>query len=196
MFSAAFGRAYSREQGADGIFTGGLRRPLAARTGRARLVVSNRLNITHFGWLTSWLARGSQPNADQTRDLGEIGVRTIINLQLPSQATAVLTVAPRMLPIHFPLPDHGAPTESDALAWLNLCQHAPRAIYVHCHEGRGRTSVFCCVVRLAQGWTAEDAIAEQSRLYGFDVREEPRQAEFLRRFGEDVRAGRLRLPGL
>jgi len=83
------------------------------------------------------------------------------------------------------------------MKWLELC-HATREntpIYVHCHEGHGRTSVFCSLVRIAQKWTIERIIAEE-RTFGFDPDEEREQAEFIRRFADNVRNGHLDVPDL
>ncbi len=66
---------------------------------------------------------------------------------------------------------------------------AMRPIFVHCNAGEGRTSTFCALVRIAQGWPLDSAIAEQVR-FGFDPDgEHKEQARFLERFSKrDKRA--------
>lgn len=85
--------------------------------------------------------------------------------------------------IRMPVPNDEPPTDDQALQWLTICERHRRVqkpIYVHCKAGEGRTSVFCALVRLAQGWNIDRIIEEQR---GFDFQPEQThalQAIFLR----------------
>lgn len=144
-----------------------------------------------------WLTRGGQPEKRDYVALYDSGIRLVVNLRLRGETRAIERHAPGLISVHIPVPNHMVPSHEQALKWLHLCQAHLHGlpIYVHCHAGHGRTSVFCSLVRIAQGWDAERAIAEE-RAYGFDPAEEEIQAAYIRRFSEDVQKGRLQLPGL
>jgi protein tyrosine/serine phosphatase len=107
------------------------------------------------------------------------------------EAAEIETHAPGLVSLRIPVRNDHAPSDEQADKWLKLCATAGKElpIYVHCHEGHGRTSVFCALVRIAQGWDVERIFTEE-RGYGFDPVKLKEQSEFIRRFAEDVKAGR------
>jgi len=122
-------------------------------------------------------------------------VRTIVNLRTDPKAKNLSDPGGTLRPVHLPVRDGHAPTKEQALEWLNLCVSAARPMFIHCHEGRGRTGTFCALVRLAQGWDIERAIAEEIQLYEFEAEKDWRQLDFLRDFASEVARG-LRIPHL
>jgi protein tyrosine/serine phosphatase len=144
-----------------------------------------------------WLMRGAQPQSEDYCQLFDAGIRAIVNLRKHDDSVTIEKFAPQVLAVRIPVANHHAPSRTQALTWLEFCQSMRAAwpIFVHCHAGHGRTSVFCGLVRIAQGWDFQRMLDEQQS-YGFEPRREVEQAQFLEQFCDDVRAGRLTVPSL
>lgn len=152
--------------------------------------------IEDFRWICPWLSAGSQPDDDGYRELEAAGVHFIVNLRTRDEAETVLRVTRRAQPVHVPVVNDKAPTQEQALRWLDLCAaHAPdRTFFIHCHAGHGRTSTFAILVRLAQGAALEQAF-EEEKVYGFDPEgEHAGQAQFLRDFARRRAANEIEVP--
>jgi protein tyrosine phosphatase (PTP) superfamily phosphohydrolase (DUF442 family) len=152
--------------------------------------------IERFAWFEPWLARGGQPSEDDLIDLRAQGVRTVVNLRERDEASDVERL--HLQSIHIPVVNDEAPTKQQALEWLTLCERlcSTAPLFVHCKGGEGRTSLFCALVRVAQGCTVENAIEEQRT---FDFQPEGKhhaQAEFLRSFARHISAGEIVVPEL
>ncbi|GAC1354518.1 MAG: hypothetical protein NVSMB31_14730 [Vulcanimicrobiaceae bacterium] len=154
-------------------------------------------DIPNFGRLAPWLGRGAHPNPAGFAWLaGMGGTKTIVNLRAEDNTEALL--APLgCRPLQIPVLDNKAPTQEQALHWLALCADpANHPIYVHCQSGHGRTSTFCILVRLAQGWKLEDAIEEETNNYKFEPDHDVEQVLFLKGIKDLVKIGALKLPDL
>lgn len=152
--------------------------------------------IKRFAWCDFWLARGGQPSHEALILLKAQGVRTIVNLRERDERRKVERTG--LEAVHIPVKNDKAPTEEAALPWLALCEqyHPDRRLFVHCEAGEGRTSTFCALVRLAPGYSYDDAIAEQPR-FNFEPDGKHReQAAFLREFAARAAAGSITLPVL
>lgn len=155
-------------------------------------------HIAEFARVEPWLFRGDQPDAEGYRWLLNHGVSTVVNLRMHNIDKQVSDATDGLRSVHIPVPNDYAPSEKQALMWLALChdRKSTDRIFVHCRGGKGRTSAFCALVRIAQGWDVEAAINEQ-RNFGFEPdREHKVQAEFLEEFAARVRAGSLAIPKL
>jgi protein tyrosine/serine phosphatase len=150
-----------------------------------------------FARVTTWLARGAQPRKKHFEALRFDGIDTIVNLRRRDEAEVIESCAPHVLAVHIPVADNEPPTTMQAVKWLRFCDdvYETRHIYVHCKNGNGRTSVFCALVRIAQGWDIESAIDEQ-RAFGFRKRKHRRQIKFLREFHTAVQRGEVGIPHL
>jgi protein-tyrosine phosphatase len=148
--------------------------------------------IDKFGWLEEWLGRGAEPSLAGYRWLARNGFKTVVNLQSHDAEGIVRSSEADLEPIHIPVRDNTAPSEEQALMWLELCSSPYlRPVFVHCHGGEGRTSTFCALVRIAQGWPLEKAIREQIS-FGFSPELENReQARFLHAFVQKLRGKRF-----
>lgn len=156
------------------------------------------VDIENFAWMQPWLARGGQPGENEFRALDRAGVNFIVNFRQRDESADVYRSTRRAKPVHVPVKNDYAPTDEQALRWLDFCaQRAPGdKFYIHCHAGHGRTSTFCILVRLAQGDPLERAVTEEKR-YGFDPEgKHRRQYEFLLGFEERMRNGTLDVPAL
>ena len=150
----------------------------------------------NFGWMTPWLARGAHPNPAGFRWLTDNGVKSIVNLRAEDNTEVALTELLPFTPVQIPVVDNTAPSTEQALMWLQLCaEQRNRPVFVHCQAGHGRTSTFCMLVRLAQGWKLKDAIDEE-RTFGFNPDHDPAQIAFIEGLRDQLKAGTLTLPTL
>jgi len=154
-------------------------------------------DIANFGWLESWLGRGSEPNPTGFRWLVEHGVITVVNLRAEDNTEAVLGRHFKIKHVQIPVADNHAPTDAQVMHFLDLCAASDRrSIYLHCQNGHGRTSTFCILFRLAQGMKLTDAIREETRRYGFLPIHDPSQIAYLQNFRRRMKAGQLVLPAI
>lgn len=93
--------------------------------------------------------------------------------------------------------DDRPPSDDEALAYLRLLADAARRpFFVHCQSGHGRTSTMCALLRIAQGTSAKDAVAEQASRYGWKPDHDVEQARYVHDFGKRVRDGTIAVPVL
>ena len=143
-------------------------------------------------------AESIEPDDTGLRELEAAGVHYIVTLRMHDESQSVLRVTRRAEPLHFPVVNDRAPTEEQALRWLDFCAaNAPqKKFFIHCHAGHGRTSTFGILVRIAQGTPVEQAF-EEEEIYGFDpAGKHAEQAEFLREFARRSQAGEIDAPRL
>jgi protein-tyrosine phosphatase len=145
--------------------------------------VPSAKEIANFGWVEPWLARGAEPKIAGYKWLAAHGFKTVVNLRSQDLTPSVRRAAPELEPIHLPIENDCAPTQEQAVAWLEICSSPYlRPIFVHCRAGGGRTSTLCAMLRLVQGRSLDWATIEQFR-YGFNPDGDNREQErFLRRF--------------
>jgi protein tyrosine/serine phosphatase len=145
--------------------------------------VPDRKDINGFAWLEPWLARGAQPTPQGYRWLEDHGFKVVVNLRTHDETPSVKKFAHGLVPIEIPVINNQAPSDEQVIQWLELCaSRYMRPVFVHCNLGEGRTSAFCALVRLAQGWPLDEAIAEQQP-FGFDPDgEHHEQARYLDAF--------------
>ncbi len=158
----------------------------------ADLLIPTSKQINNFAWIEPWLARGAEPTLAGYKWLADNLFKTVVNLRSHEVDQAVRNSSDDLEPIHIPVKNNQAPSDEQALQWLQICSlRAMRPIFVHCNAGEGRTSTFCALVRIAQGWPLDSAIAEQVR-FGFDPDgEHKEQARFLERFSKRETQARL-----
>jgi len=158
--------------------------------------VPNPEEIEHFAWVEPWLARSAQPKPAGYAWLADHDFDLIVNLRIHDESKALQKCADRLESVHIPIKNDFAPTFEQAMRWLAICK-ANRSFHrllVHCNVGEGRTSTFCALARIAQGWTLEDAIAEQ-HAFGFQPGgEHKEQAVFLAEFYSNVMSGVIEIP--
>lgn len=157
----------------------------------------NPKDAANFGWLTPWFARGAEPNPTGYRWLKETGFTTIVNLRAEDNTEALLCDALGLGHVQVPVVDNLAPSDQQALSFLAMCADgAHRPLFVHCESGHGRTSTFCILLRLAQGWRLDDAIEEQRKNFGFLPDHDRAQVAFLQTIKIRLKAGELKLPAI
>ena len=134
------------------------------------------------------LLRGAQPAAEGFATLGELGVRTVINLR-PGRHENAACERNGLRYVEIPMRPWSF-DEQDVVRFLEVVASAGHApIFVHCRRGADRTGMLVAVYRVAiEGWSKEDALEEMTRgPYGYN----PAWKELVR-FVEEMDVARLR----
>lgn len=115
---------------------------------------------------------GASPEATRERleRLGEAGVGLFLDLTQPGELPAYDEWLPAGVEHRrFPVIDHGLPAErqqmAETLACLRQALQSPRAVYLHCRAGIGRTGVVAGCLLVEQGLSGDAALAELNRLW-------------------------------
>lgn len=143
------------------------RSPLDARVGNSCIVVDQVL----------W--RGARPNRAAASALMEMGVRTIVNLELlhedlPAFESAQFNGREAQEIQYFHLGDWEplvaiAPGVLDrhVAHFLAITESQPAPLFVHCRAGKNRTGVMVAAYRVHHGASIDEAIAEMQEYEGF-----------------------------
>ncbi len=114
------------------------------------------------------LYRGAQPTAEGMRELGKLGIRTVISLRAfhddedEVEGTGLQREQIRFKTWHA--------ENEDVVRFLKLVgDPARRPVFIHCLHGADRTGTMCAIYRMAfQGWSADAAVREmRDGGYGF-----------------------------
>jgi protein tyrosine phosphatase (PTP) superfamily phosphohydrolase (DUF442 family) len=124
-----------------------------------------KLALDNQGQLSPTVLRGAQPTAEGFKQLKAQGVDTIINLRPEEDWERPLVGAAGEKYIYLPIPVIGAPSRQQGLAFLSaVTDPANGKVFFHCLHGADRTGAMAAIYRIAaQGWTAEQALAEMPR---------------------------------
>jgi protein tyrosine/serine phosphatase len=123
---------------------------------------------TRFTQVAEGIYRGGQPTARQLQLLHDLGVRTVINLR-ESNVSAEEADAQRlgMRFLHFPFSGLSQPDGALLDRIVQAIDPSGGAVYVHCKEGRDRTSLIIALYRvLRQGWAADTAWQSEAVAFG------------------------------
>jgi protein tyrosine/serine phosphatase len=147
-----------------------------------------RINgIPNAGKITEVLYRGAQPREVGLSELKILGIATIVDLRQEDRETIawerkrVESLGMRF--VHIPVDGWSPPTDEQVVQFLSLLRDNPgKKIFVHCHFGDDRTSVFIATYRMAiEKWTSEQATKEMY-FFGFNGFWHPSMKTFVRDF--------------
>ncbi len=133
--------------------------------------LQSRRGPTRFAQVTPTIYRGGEPNEEQMAQLSALGVRTIIDLRNRPLDVAAEAASARKVGIqalNFPFSGLSEPDPA-------VLQHAVAAIqgassgsvYVHCQQGRDRTSLIVALYRVwVEGWNPNVAWRKEALDFG------------------------------
>ena len=125
----------------------------------------NYRELPNLHKVSDTLYRGAQPLTGYAGKLGELGVKTIINLRGEDEISRdeqkeAETAGLRY--INISMPGLSAPSDeqvSRVMAIIDSPENQP--VFIHCKRGSDRTGTIAAVYRISHdGWDAERAIAE------------------------------------
>ncbi|HZV35464.1 MAG TPA: tyrosine-protein phosphatase [Verrucomicrobiae bacterium] len=120
--------------------------------------------ITNFGRVNEFLFRGAQPDTAAIENLKRLGVKSIINLRVPKEASTneeAHAHATGIVYTNVPLAGMGRPTDEQVAKILSLIDTLPKPVFVHCKHGCDRTGTVVACYRIAHDhWTTADALNE------------------------------------
>lgn len=116
------------------------------------------------------LYRGAQPLTGYAKKLGELGVKTVINLRGEDEISRGEEKEAETFGLHYfsiSMPGLSAPSDeqvSRVMAIIDNPENQP--VFIHCKRGSDRTGTIAAVYRISHdGWNSERAIAE-AKHYG------------------------------
>jgi protein tyrosine/serine phosphatase len=123
-----------------------------------------------FAQVDAHLYRGGQPSVEQVRWLHELGVRTIVCLR-SGDVTVGEEATARALGMSFiKLPfraSFNVPKGDRLRQIVAAIQHSPDPVYVHCAQGRDRTSLIVALYRVwVQKWAPALAWQREAVAFG------------------------------
>lgn len=141
--------------------------------------------------------RGAAPTVQGAAALANLGVKSIVNLELINDDRGTFESSKPLLTLtseiqYFRLRDWEplvilAPSILDETVakFIALTRNAPQPLYVHCRSGQNRTGVMVAAYRVFNGMPIEEAITEMGRYKGiwFDS-----DAVYIRTLTADKRA--------
>jgi len=134
----------------------------------------------NFRWVDEKLCGSGQPDRDEFRWLRDNGVRAIICLTIEGDDASYLASL-RLMYLHIPIKDDGAPTTKQVLTFLDYIDDHNPAL-VHCSAGGGRAGTMIACYRIARyGWSAQKAI-DEAVAHGMKPWEAQRQIQFIKDF--------------
>jgi protein tyrosine/serine phosphatase len=103
-----------------------------------------------FAQVDAHLYRGGQPTAEQVRRLHDLGVRTIICLRTsPSREEEAAARALGMRFVNLPFrASFNVPDGNKLRQIVAAIESSPDPVYVHCAQGRDRTSLIVALYRV------------------------------------------------
>ena len=118
--------------------------------------------------VSSDLYRCAQPSAEGFKNLGSLGIKTVVNLRSFHSDAGIMGDA-AVKHEHIAM-KAWHPEEEDVVRFLRIVNDPKRVpVLVHCQHGADRTGTMCAIYRIAvQGWSKEKALREmQDGGFGF-----------------------------
>jgi protein-tyrosine phosphatase len=136
--------------------------------------------LQNFAQLNNNLYRCAQPLYDyQYQWLKEVlNIKTIINLRDENHHDDNYGIKYGINVINIDVPDHKTPSKEQCEQFMNIIKNNKEPLLIHCEHGHGRTSTFCVLARLAEGWNVNEAIKEEEEKYHYNFKHHS-QKQFL-----------------
>lgn len=121
------------------------------------------VKIKNFGQMDERFFRGAQPKKDQYKQLADLGIKTVIDLQEEPEAYERAAVeALGMRYVNIPMKAKTYPAAAHVEEFMKLINDPETGkFYVHCAGGRHRTGAMGAVYRFTQyNWTFDQVYKE------------------------------------
>lgn len=138
--------------------------------------------LVNFAQVDETVFRSAQPHYDFQFDWlrKKVGIEVLVDLRKESDIDKRIGTEHGFDVFELCVPDHHAPTLEQVQKFKDFYDtHKDKKMLIHCAHGQGRTTTFCVLVRLFQGWELEEALREQCEVYGFKFKHKE-QLEFLK----------------
>jgi protein tyrosine/serine phosphatase len=126
--------------------------------------------LPNFHKVSDKLYRGAQPVTGFANKLGELGVKTIVNLRGGDEVSQSEQKEAEAAGLHYfniGMPGLSAPSDDQVnrvMAIIDNPENQP--VFIHCKRGSDRTGTITAVYRIShEGWNAERALSE-AKHYG------------------------------
>jgi protein tyrosine/serine phosphatase len=124
--------------------------------------------LPNFHVVNEKLYRGAQPRQGGLQRLGQLGVKTIINLRGEDDQTRAEETEAKSLGLSYfsiPMPGLSRPTVEQISKVMEIIDDPANApVFVHCKRGSDRTGTVIAVYRIShEGWSHGKAILEARR---------------------------------
>ena len=123
-----------------------------------------------FAQVTPTLYRGAQPNAEQIALMRDIGIKTIVTFITDQDIVRQETAEAARVGItvkNYPFRGTSSPDPAMLRRIVAELARAEKPIYIHCKQGRDRTSLVAALYRvLVQGWDPDKAWREEALAFG------------------------------
>lgn len=127
--------------------------------------------VPNFHKVNDGLYRGGQPSNEGFKNLAKLGIKTVIDLRIPSgESNREKQVVESLGMRYYHIPLHGGetPTQRDIDRTFSILLDSSQwPVFVHCREGKDRTGMIIACYRISHdGWTNMRALAE-AKSYAF-----------------------------
>jgi protein tyrosine phosphatase (PTP) superfamily phosphohydrolase (DUF442 family) len=127
---------------------------------------NSTVKIKNFGQMDARFYRGAQPKEQDYKDLANLGIKTVIDLQAePKSYEKSIVESLGMTYINIPMSEKQYPTEATTKLFLKVVNDpATGRFFVHCAGGRHRTGAMGAVYRYQfYDWNFEQVYAEMKQ---------------------------------
>jgi protein tyrosine/serine phosphatase len=125
--------------------------------------------ILNFGQVNDRLYRGAEPDAAAVRNLGQLGVKTIIDLRTGREVRtqeAAEAAAAGITYTNIPFAGLGRPTDAQVAKVLSTIEASPGPVFVHCEHGCDRTGTVIACYRIRHDQLTGEAAQTEADRYG------------------------------
>jgi len=129
------------------------------------------ITIDNFGKVDDMYYRGAQPDRNEYKELANLGVKTVIDLQADGHDWEKSSVERAgMTFFRIPLTTRERPSDAAVKTFLSIVNDPEKQpVYVHCAGGQHRTGVMTAVYRMTKyGWDESKAYNEMKQ-YKFET---------------------------
>jgi protein tyrosine/serine phosphatase len=126
--------------------------------------------LPNFHKVSDTLYRGAQPSNGFAKKLGELGVKTIVNLRAEDEEARQeqkQAVDAGLRYFSVSMPGLSAPSDEQVTRVMDIINDPEnQPVFIHCQRGSDRTGTIAAVYRISHdGWNAERAI-DEAKHYG------------------------------